>query len=557
MKTLHFLHSVLHLIFIMLMQIFRSKKTPTLKGNTIKKAESIDGRQARRDFHKEDGHADESIVNLLSVSDWVKESGTCDPKSNVHSECAVLKEVDGPRRATLVEGTTRFPSLHGEQASGESPNSLPMTAPSVTSEEDVEPPTRKTVDFLLGQQDSSSRYFTRRYVGIAASRLPSDLLPSLDKSHARSFCLLPELDPHAFELYQIWRNTGIIPFRRQGFDCPVRPIESTHVWKCYWPLLNAHILGCTIEDADFADQVIDILEEKLGNNAYYVDADTINTLFSAEAKGIPQVLQEFVVGRCIEVGIKSDFADLNLPCLPLTFVHFMLKSALRRLSSTYRSQECEFHVHETPETCYKKKVSPKDLKRKERLNSDREKSRKDSEQVGANTRINGIKTVDWEEQRAQAHRALRLRTGQKRVGFTRLGDCQPPRIEAKRESGASIVQSGIEVLRETEAVDDSSQQITGPAHVLMELPKTVALAVTYPGMLSESQISAKFSTPETPFHANGDISAPASSIHGTPSDTGLELQQDLEMALNLERKLAFPGAFPISRSESVRSTASK
>jgi hypothetical protein len=365
-----------------------------------------------------------------------------------------LKELDRPRHATLVNGTTPLQSLHGEQSA----DSLPSTAAPVKSKEDVKSPSRQVTNVVIGQQDPSSRYFTRKYVQIAVSKRPNASVP-FETTKGELFCLLPELDPQAFELYQTWLHTGVIALRRQGFDYAVPRTEITPAWKDCWPLFNAHILGCTINDADSPDRVIDVLQEKLGNNAHQVDVDTINHLFSAEVEGIPQVLKDFVVCCCIEAGIESDFADLHIPSLRPTFFRLVLKSALQRLSREHRPQECEFHIHETPEACYKKRISPNDIEWEKRLNSGRQNSCKDFEQVMENRRNNGIKAEDWEDRRAEAHGALRLRTGRRRFGFTPIRDCKPMRTDAKLETETSAVQCVIEVLGESmRTANDASKK---------------------------------------------------------------------------------------------------
>ena len=51
-----------------------------------------------------------------------------------------------------------------------------------------------------------------------------------------------------------------------------------------WPLVNAHILAMTIEDAKFADFIIDVLAEKL-DLKQCAGKTTIKHVFSAQGVG--------------------------------------------------------------------------------------------------------------------------------------------------------------------------------------------------------------------------------------------------------------------------------
>jgi hypothetical protein len=77
---------------------------------------------------------------------------------------------------------------------------------------------------------------------------------------------------------------------------------------------------------------MDLLQEKT-RNAPQVDTNTISHVFSENESeiDISSVLRHFVVDRYIDAGIESGFDDLDIPGLPLKFVHTMLDAALRRL----------------------------------------------------------------------------------------------------------------------------------------------------------------------------------------------------------------------------------
>jgi hypothetical protein len=82
--------------------LFISKKTSTPKGNTIKKSEPIDGRQTRRDTHAEDNARITSAINLLSVTEWLKESTIEGPELAKQKELAGLSELKVSRLPRLI-----------------------------------------------------------------------------------------------------------------------------------------------------------------------------------------------------------------------------------------------------------------------------------------------------------------------------------------------------------------------------------------------------------------------------------------------------------------------
>jgi hypothetical protein len=87
----------------MVINLFKSKKLSLPKGNTIRKAEPINYRQGRRDFHAEDSVRIKSAVDLSIVFDWLKENAVGCPKNAEMSDRAGLWDLKGPRKSTLVE----------------------------------------------------------------------------------------------------------------------------------------------------------------------------------------------------------------------------------------------------------------------------------------------------------------------------------------------------------------------------------------------------------------------------------------------------------------------
>jgi hypothetical protein len=290
------------------------------------------------------------------------------------------------------------------------------------------------LDLLVGQQDALSRYFTQKYARVKDCTVPTSISGvSINLSNS-SLVLLPEFDAHTFEMYQIWLHTKTIHFRCQETCCSSPASDSRCIWQACWPLINAHILGCAIDAPECSDQVTDLLREKTVN-APQADGNTINYIFSENERSISDVLKRFMTGRYIDVSIAPGNAKLGTPSGPSKFVHAILDAALRRLSLLAQvalPSGCEYHTHDTSRACYKLSVQPTLMRREEKLELAREKSRQDAEEVLKNAESTGVKTVDWEEQTAEAKRVLMEQRGYIRVGFRRLDEQRPIGIETAR-----------------------------------------------------------------------------------------------------------------------------
>jgi hypothetical protein len=220
--------------------LFRSRKSPTSKGKTIKKSEPGDGHRSRRDLQNEDDPRNSEIVDISTVSNWVKESVIEMADDAGRRARAVLKDSKRPCRPTLVNGIGARSDVATED----------------TVSENSELPRRQMVDLLVGHQHKSSPYFC----------VPEFTVPNsstrVSANSSSSLVLLPELDPHAFELYQIWLHTGTVPFRCHGACCSSPTSDSRYIWQACWPLINARILGYAIPAPEFSDQVMDLLQGK-------------------------------------------------------------------------------------------------------------------------------------------------------------------------------------------------------------------------------------------------------------------------------------------------------
>jgi hypothetical protein len=200
-------------------------------------------------------------------------------------------------------------------------------------------------------------------------------------------------------------------------------------------------------------------------------------------------------------------------------------------------------------------VSQKELRKTQRLQLDREKSLKDAEDVVINAKVNGIKTVDWEERRAEVSRALWEQTGRRHCSFRRLDGRQSGTTATSDGDGlpdvgqTSLIADGLLGTMQTNGAFDGitirmSNRSPPSPPLFLEPPTDVADNVE---SLPEYKPTA--ATLENGIRptilANG--TSPISSSCSTKSKPEPNLQEHLKMFLELERKLECPGAFPGSR----------
>lgn len=383
--------------------IFKSKQSKASKSNTLKKAEhSKNHSPVQQDARPDDG---DQIVDITNVGAWVEENAA---KNGSSRGDAVLKG-KSPHRATLVsELDATHTSVNSQEANREQCDKEETLENDTTDTADDEPQLPMS-ELILGRQDPSSSYFTQRHIII-----PTAAIPSADRAKMSiediSISTLPDLDPYAFEIYQIWLYSGTISSRCQlPFGSDTQKNHS-QMWSICWPLLNAHILGCKIDAPNFADQVMDLLEKQLSGSSTR-DIDIIKHLFT-KGDEMPRALKAFVADKYID-GRIGGLSDVDINTLPPAFLRLTLQRALIRLSDTAptsSASSCKYHTHATPESCYKQNIPPHELRRQQRLHLDRQKSSNDAQEVMRNFQENDIKTVDWEERKAKALRATTLQT---------------------------------------------------------------------------------------------------------------------------------------------------
>jgi hypothetical protein len=217
-----------------------------------------------------------------------------------------------------------------------------------------------------------------------------------------------DIDPEATELYRIWEHTGIIPTRYRDINFDRKDINPEHTWVACWPLINAAIHGFMIQDVEFVDRVMDLLEERIAKGTR-PDVDTISHIFGENRHHMPKALQRFLVDRWIH-NSSEGFESVDPLDLPEAFVHFALDRAMRRLSHGTQASllsDCQYHSHSKSERCYKDWILPTVAERQQRYKYRREKASREAEQVARDSIEYGIAAVDWEQRRAEAHRALR------------------------------------------------------------------------------------------------------------------------------------------------------
>ncbi|KAI4651095.1 uncharacterized protein J4E79_009291 [Alternaria viburni] len=265
----------------------------------------------------------------------------------------------------------------------------------------VDSPRQSMISVLYGRQNPDSWYLTRRLARLSAVNIDTEF-------DSTTLLRRRNIDADAAELHQLWRRTGVIPTRYRDVNFDPDGIDPRHTWIACWPLINAAIHGYVINDIEFVDRVMDLLEEKIAKGVR-PDIDTISHIFGEKRHNMPKALGRFLVDRWLDSAAQG-FGDVDPSDLPQPFVCSALETAMRRLSNDERSSSlagCQYHTHAKPEECYKKRLVPEEAKRQQRYKYRREKASREAEQVAADSIECGIVVVDWEGRRVEEHRRLR------------------------------------------------------------------------------------------------------------------------------------------------------
>jgi hypothetical protein len=420
-----------------LLQFLKSKAKPSVKGNTIRETslggqtDAVTQAPALRSTNKDNDFPREyykprPTPKSFVISDVRKVSNIDSPPDSIKAQRHAASYDAGTNPKNTVETShtvnapehtedPTIPSLKSKSSEGSAlarPATQTRTDPGLMlNGVHGKQRQRPTFDLLLGQQDPASPYLTRRYFSEPYVADTNDVFePPRDILHH-----IPELDPHAFDIYKIYTQIGKI-----GFRCP-SDVKADHIWIACWPLLNAHILGCIIEESAFADRVMDTLIERLAQSSA-PDLETVQHLFDESGKNTPAALKLFVADRFINAQERSH-SILEISKYPISFKEEVLRSALRRLAygrSTRERPGCAYHVHGDRQACYKTSITLADTLKEQRLAAAREKSARDAEFVTTNALRNGVRSVDWEQHRANGNQALRVDTGQTWTRFSRI-----------------------------------------------------------------------------------------------------------------------------------------
>ncbi|KAI4671040.1 uncharacterized protein J4E88_009435 [Alternaria novae-zelandiae] len=304
----------------------------------------------------------------------------------------------------------------------------------------VDTPRQSMISVLYGRQNPDSWYLTRRLARLPTVNIPDNIdLPTLLRRR--------NIDADAAEMHQIWRRTGVIPTRYRDVNFDPDGINPQHTWIACWPLINAAIHGYVIDDVEFVDRVMDLLEEKIVKGVK-PDIDTISHIFGEKRHYMPKALSRFLVDRWVNNATEG-FGDVNPSDLPQPFVCSALETAMRRLSSDKRSSpllNCQYHTHATPEECYKQRIAPEEAKRQQRYKYRREKASREAEQVAADSIECGIVVVDWEGRRLEQHRRLRDGSGASLPAFD-------DRIGTADQMHKTSPSDGLDVIDDADAND--------------------------------------------------------------------------------------------------------
>ncbi|KAI4620674.1 uncharacterized protein J4E87_006999 [Alternaria ethzedia] len=305
----------------------------------------------------------------------------------------------------------------------------------------VDAPRQSMISVLYGRQNPDSWYLTRRLARLSAVNVDTEF-------DSTTLLRRRNIDADAAELHQIWRRTGVIPTRYRDVNFDPDGINPQHTWIACWPLINAAIHGYVIDDVEFVDRVMDLLEEKILKGVR-PDIDTISHIFGEKRHNMPKALGRFLVDRWVDTAAEAS-GDVNPSDLPQPFVCSALVTAMRRLSDDERSSSlagCQYHTHAKPEECYKRRIVPEEAKRQQRYQCRRDKATREAEQVAADSIECGILVVDWEGRRLEQHRRLREESDASLPAFD-------DRIGTADQMHKADPSDGLDVLDDTDANDD-------------------------------------------------------------------------------------------------------
>jgi len=273
-------------------------------------------------------HKPRSVDRIFDGSDHISDSGrkfrrrpsieARTRKSDYHtlleggslwSDDEVIDDVD-----TDVQGP-----VQSESVKEESSNKVQVHLAPPIPDTAVDAPRQSMISVLYGRQNPDSWYLTRRLARLPAVNVPDNIdSPTLLRRR--------NIDADAAELHQIWRRTGVIPTRYRDVNLDPDGVDPQHTWMACWPLINAAIHGYVIDDVEFVDRVMDLLEEKIVKGVR-PDIDTISHIFGVKRHNMPKALGRFLVDRWLDSAAQG-FDNVDPSDLPQPFVCSALETAM-------------------------------------------------------------------------------------------------------------------------------------------------------------------------------------------------------------------------------------
>ncbi|RYN17423.1 hypothetical protein AA0113_g12184 [Alternaria arborescens] len=482
---------------------------------------------------------------------------------NLPRDLDVIDEVD-----TNVQRLMR-----SEYLSEESPNTQQsrIVAPGSVRDKLVETPRPPMASVLCGRQDPESWYLTRRLI-----RMPGN-----DDDDLVSLLKRRNIDSDAAEIHRLWRHTGIIPTCYRDINFDPDGINPQHTWIACWPLMNAAIHGYMLEDIEFVDRVMDLLEDKIVKGVR-PDDDTISHLFGENRHHVPMMLQHFLVDRWVDHSTRG-FEDVDPHSLPDFFICAALDTAIRRLSHMARqpsSSGCQYHTHPKSVECYRNRNKQTEAMKQGRYKYCREKASREAEKAAADSIKYGIATVDWEARRVEAHRALHDQVDDYSPTASSWMETSGRAVEGipleqvdrtygapapERENPESHLNFGSSSMFGTTRVDSAADEVKvappareppppPPTDMPVDDPDSTIESIKYAEIPKEDKKSATSAYDDAmPFvKSEGDFESIPSDATAVPPEVHACAQATSPESTRRKKRATCPGSFPESRSGSLK-----
>ncbi|KAF2464596.1 uncharacterized protein BDR25DRAFT_319117 [Lindgomyces ingoldianus] len=308
-----------------------------------------------------------------------------------------------PERPSSIPEETRTEALENESLEIHATSTprigiIPSPSPPEPREQDLrqEPP---FLAVYVGKNTPGSRFITQCCFHIWGFLLRDSKVLSKylnrcceNKDHVPNI-ILPDLDPQSFEIYLEWLSKGKITFPRYCGDPRDRWMRRGNR-NCSWtevvPLLNAHILGTTIEDSAFADFIMDNLGKKLLPRRM-PSYNTIQHVFTST--DVSEQLKRFVIDRSLEAGL-ADLRTEQTAIFPPNFLAMAWRKDMEMMFEEDRDSNdgsgCKYHVHGSEAECYRPRYE-----RELKYRMEREAITKNQKKAVEAAERDGVLAEDW------------------------------------------------------------------------------------------------------------------------------------------------------------------